>query len=85
MTVEVVHVNAGWTTAVVIAAVLVLLAVVALDRNRLRRRLDAMDGAVAGLRLDLQAAHDRIAQLEGDLDRPPNPDDVADRQRSRPT
>lgn len=52
-----------WVSLIALLGCLLLTGLVAFDRNRLKHRLGRAEGDLAGLRLDLAAARDHIAEL----------------------
>lgn len=62
--------SAAWCSTVCIIALFVVIAVVAVDRNRLRHRLDNSEGRVSGLFLDVSALQERVERLSSYLNRP---------------
>ena len=58
---------AEWVSSASVLVVLALLAIVAVDRARIKQRLANAEGAVTGLGLDLEAMGERIAELQSYL------------------
>lgn len=58
---------AEWVSSFSVLVVLALLAVVVVDRARMKQRLDNAEGAVTGLGLDIEGMAERIAELQSYL------------------
>lgn len=62
--------RADWLSTICIVGMLVIVAVVAVDRNRLKHRLDNSEGRFARLSLDVDALRGRVTELTSYLNRP---------------
>ena len=59
--------GAAWATTASVVVFVAALALLTWDRRATRQALRNCEGAVAGLTLDLQAARDKIVELQGYL------------------